>query len=109
MPPRPPTPRSTPSVRCADAPAAPPASDPASSNGCITVLADRHLGRSAATRLADVDDAQALAHQAADRLAVLTGVAKHDIALVLGSGWGAAATALGTPRLEVASEELPGF
>ncbi|RJS46550.1 purine-nucleoside phosphorylase [Nocardioides cavernaquae] len=56
-----------------------------------------------------MDDVQALAQQAADRIGVLTGVDKHDVALVLGSGWGAAAEALGTPRLEVASEELPGF
>lgn len=56
-----------------------------------------------------MDDVKALAQQAADRIGVLTGLATHDVALVLGSGWGAAAETLGTPRLEVASEELPGF
>ncbi|MDO7867522.1 purine-nucleoside phosphorylase [Nocardioides jiangxiensis] len=54
-------------------------------------------------------DAFALAQQAADRIAELTGVARHDVALVLGSGWGPAAEALGTPRTEVPTTDLPGF
>lgn len=51
----------------------------------------------------------ALADQAAARLADLTGVARHDIALVLGSGWLPAVDALGTPNAEIDSTDLPGF
>ncbi|TCJ22705.1 purine-nucleoside phosphorylase [Nocardioides jejuensis] len=50
-----------------------------------------------------------LAQQAADRIAELTGVATHDVALVLGSGWGPAAEALGTPRIEIPTTDIPGF
>ncbi|WP_435770760.1 purine-nucleoside phosphorylase [Nocardioides sp. SYSU DS0651] len=54
----------------------------------------------------------ALAEQAAARLAELTGVARHDIALVLGSGWLPAAEALdptGTHTTELDVTDLPGF
>jgi purine-nucleoside phosphorylase len=56
-----------------------------------------------------VDDALTLAQAAADKIAELTGIATHDVALVLGSGWGPAAEALGTPRVEIPTTELPGF
>jgi purine-nucleoside phosphorylase len=56
-----------------------------------------------------VTDAQTLAQQAADKLAELTGVASHDIALVLGSGWLPAVDALGEPTAEIATTDLPGF
>jgi purine-nucleoside phosphorylase len=49
------------------------------------------------------------AHEAADTLAGLTGVERHDVALVLGSGWRAAAEALGEPVAEIESTDLPGF
>ncbi|HWJ82213.1 MAG TPA: purine-nucleoside phosphorylase [Nocardioides sp.] len=49
------------------------------------------------------------ADQAAARLAELTGVARHDIALVAGSGWLPAIDALGTPTAEIDATELPGF
>jgi len=51
----------------------------------------------------------AVAQQAAGRIAELTGVARHDVALVMGSGWGPAATALGTPAHDLAGAEIPGF
>ena len=51
------------------------------------------------------DDARA----AADRLAELTGVENHDIALVLGSGWLPAVDALGEATAEIATTDLPGF
>ncbi|HEY3013639.1 MAG TPA: purine-nucleoside phosphorylase [Nocardioides sp.] len=54
-------------------------------------------------------DSQTLAQEAADRLAELTGVARHDIALVLGSGWLPAVDALGEVTAEVATTDLPGF
>ncbi|TIC86752.1 purine-nucleoside phosphorylase [Nocardioides sp. GY 10113] len=51
----------------------------------------------------------ALADQAAARLAELTGIARHDVALVLGSGWLPAVDALGTPTAEIETTDLPGF
>ncbi len=50
-----------------------------------------------------------LADQAAARLAELTGVARHDVALVLGSGWLPAVDALGEPVAEIETTDLPGF
>ncbi len=52
---------------------------------------------------------QALAQEAADALAGLTGVETHDIALVLGSGWLPAVDALGEATAEIATTDLPGF
>ena len=46
---------------------------------------------------------------AAQRLAEITGVASHDVAIVLGSGWVPAADAIGTPTHEIAVTDLPGF
>ncbi len=57
---------------------------------------------------ADADPA-ALAHAAAAQLADRTGVATHDVALVLGSGWVPAVDALGAPAAELAVTDLPGF
>jgi purine-nucleoside phosphorylase len=51
----------------------------------------------------------ALAQQAADTLAELTGVERHDVALVLGSGWLPAVDALGEATAEIAATDLPGF
>ncbi len=53
-----------------------------------------------------------LADQAAARLAELTGVERHDVALVLGSGWLPAAEALdptGENTTEISVTDLPGF
>ena len=55
------------------------------------------------------DDPKALAQQAADKLADLTGVEKHDVLLVMGSGWLPALEALGEPTAEVSTTDLPGF
>jgi len=49
------------------------------------------------------------AQTAADALAAATGVATHDVALVLGSGWTPALDALGAPTAEIAASTLPGF
>ena len=54
-------------------------------------------------------DHQQRAREAADVLADLTGVAQHDIALVLGSGWLPAVDALGEATAEIATTDLPGF
>jgi purine-nucleoside phosphorylase len=49
------------------------------------------------------------AQDAAETLARLTGVQRHDVALVLGSGWLPAVEALGEPTAEIATTDLPGF
>lgn len=54
-------------------------------------------------------DPLSVAHEAAATIAARTGVARHDIALVLGSGWGGAADLLGETVAEVPSHEIPGF
>ncbi|MGW6695517.1 purine-nucleoside phosphorylase [Rhodococcus sp. NPDC054953] len=50
-----------------------------------------------------------LEEQAARVLGERTGVAKHEVAIVLGSGWRAAADAFGTPSAAVPMSDLPGF
>ncbi len=50
-----------------------------------------------------------LAAEAAAVFAERSGVDQHDVALVIGSGWGPAADLLGTTRAEVPYPELPGF
>ncbi len=55
------------------------------------------------------DDAQDLVAAAAARWAELSGAARHDVALVMGSGWVPAADALGPAEVEVPVTELPGF
>ncbi len=54
-------------------------------------------------------DHHALAQDAAAELAALTGVERHDIALVLGSGWLPAVDALGAAQSELNATDLPGF
>lgn len=49
------------------------------------------------------------ARQAAAALAEATGVARHRIAVVLGSGWGGAAELIGETTHTVPTAELPGF
>src|SRR3954471_21978231 len=50
-----------------------------------------------------------LAEQAATALAELTGIERHDVALVLGSGWLPAVDALGEATAEISTTDLPGF
>jgi purine-nucleoside phosphorylase len=42
-------------------------------------------------------------------IAERTGADRHDAAVVLGSGWAAAADALGAPAAELAMADIPGF
>jgi purine-nucleoside phosphorylase len=56
-----------------------------------------------------VTDTRQLAREAADTLARLTGVERHDLALVLGSGWLPAVDALGEATAEISTIDLPGF
>ena len=50
-----------------------------------------------------------LAGQAATAIAEATGVAKHDLALTLGSGWAKAAELLGETKTTLQASEVPGF
>jgi purine-nucleoside phosphorylase len=54
-------------------------------------------------------DPATLAHAAAQVLAERTGVARHDVAIVLGSGWVPAVDALGAAEADLAVTDLPGF
>ena len=54
-------------------------------------------------------DPLAAAQVAADEIAKRTGIASHDIALVMGSGWVSAVDALGTPVYECDADEITGF
>lgn len=49
------------------------------------------------------------AAKAAAQIAEITGIAKHDIALVMGSGWVGACDALGTPTHEFSTNDVTGF
>jgi purine-nucleoside phosphorylase len=50
-----------------------------------------------------------LARESAAALRDLTGVEKHDVALVMGSGWLPAVDALGEATAELSTTDLPGF
>jgi purine-nucleoside phosphorylase len=54
-------------------------------------------------------EARATAEEAAAAIARATGVPRHDVALVMGSGWLPAAERLGAPSAEVDVSTLPGF
>lgn len=49
------------------------------------------------------------ARRAADVIAERSGIAHHDLALVLGSGWGGAADLIGETVSEIPAAEVPGF
>jgi purine-nucleoside phosphorylase len=51
----------------------------------------------------------ALALDAAATIARTTGVPRHDVAIVLGSGWAPAADRIGVPETEIPVTELAGF
>lgn len=50
-----------------------------------------------------------LAEQAAEVIAQVSGVPRHDIALTLGSGWAKAADFLGETTAEIPAHDIPGF
>lgn len=54
-------------------------------------------------------DPFAVAADAAAVIAERTGIAQHDIALTLGSGWGGAANLLGETIATIPAHEVPGF
>lgn len=67
----------------------------------------------ATTPLNPLDDPSAdpfeIARRAADDIARLTGVAQHDIALTLGSGWSKAAELIGETVATIDAPEVTGF
>jgi purine-nucleoside phosphorylase len=65
--------------------------------------------RYAAAVIAMTSDAYATARASAAKLALLSGLPAHDVAVVLGSGWAPAADALGAPAAEYSLLELGGF
>src|ERR1700761_5389800 len=54
-------------------------------------------------------DPNTLARRAAQFIAEGTGIAEHDVAIVLGSGWAPAVAALGSATAVLPMAELPGF
>lgn len=50
-----------------------------------------------------------LVRRAARAIAQRTGTARHDVAIVLGSGWAPAVAALGSPTAVLPMADLPGF
>ncbi|MEN9741010.1 MAG: hypothetical protein RLZ72_1276 [Actinomycetota bacterium] len=54
-------------------------------------------------------DPKEVARQAAEQIAEKSGVARHDIALTLGSGWGKAADMIGETVAEFPATEIIGF
>lgn len=57
----------------------------------------------------DAVDPFDLADRAAERIRELSGVDKHDVVLVLGSGWGDTADRLGETVATIDNEQVPGF
>ncbi len=57
----------------------------------------------------DATDPFAVAAEAATRIAERTGAPTHDVALVLGSGWGQTADRIGKTLASVDNDEVPGF
>jgi purine-nucleoside phosphorylase len=54
-------------------------------------------------------DPDELARRAAQVIGERTGVDRHDVAVILGSGWQPAVGALGSPTVTLPQAELPGF
>ncbi|OBG75769.1 MULTISPECIES: purine-nucleoside phosphorylase [unclassified Mycobacterium] len=54
-------------------------------------------------------DPDELARRAARVIAERTGVVRHDVAVVLGSGWSPAVAALGSPTAVLPQADVPGF
>jgi len=68
------------------------------------------LAAAIATQIADpTTDPFEVARLAAETLAELTGARRHDVALVLGSGWGPAGDLLGETLATVDITDVPGF
>jgi purine-nucleoside phosphorylase len=77
------------------------------------VVSSRASLRGVVLAVPDLDDPRTdpldVARAAAARLAELTGAERHDVALVLGSGWAPAGELLGETLATVPIAEVPGF
>jgi purine-nucleoside phosphorylase len=73
------------------------------------LFAGRQVVYQAGLTSSNPPDAVASAGQAAAALAAESGVPRHDVAVVLGSGWAAVANALGAAGWEAPLPTLPGF
>ncbi|MBX9640177.1 MAG: purine-nucleoside phosphorylase [Mycobacteriaceae bacterium] len=72
--------------------------------------ADHHTRRAPAPeQVVSPSVTSELAVQAAQVIAERTGIVSHDVAMVLGSGWSPAITALGSPTAVLAQADIPGF
>lgn len=60
-------------------------------------------------RMDAAEDAALTARRAAADIARLTAVPQHDVAVVLGSGWGGAAAVLGPAQRQIRTSEVTGF
>ena len=68
------------------------------------------VSNAAAPDLSDpTTDPFAVAEAAAQVVADRSGADKHDIALVLGSGWGETADRIGETLVEIDNDDVPGF
>lgn len=59
--------------------------------------------------LDETTDPAEVASRAAAAIAAATGVIRHDVAVIMGSGWAPAAAKLGTPTATLTIGDLPGF
>ncbi len=69
----------------------------------------RYVGSVTIEQSAAVQDPHQLAEEAAAYIARSTGVPQHDIAVVLGSGWGEAAGLIGEVTSVLNAADVPGF
>ena len=78
--------------------------------GTLPGVTDQPQATSAVPDLADpATDPFEVARAAADVIRSRTGDAPHDIALVLGSGWGQTAELVGETLATIPNDEVPGF
>ena len=93
-----------------DAPAGPPATQPTTTGRPASAPPDAPAGRVLTGRGAPAGDAPAgTPIEAAAELARRSGIGRHDVAVVLGSGWAAAADGLGPVDWAEPVVRLPGF
>lgn len=73
-------------------------------------MTELHPRGAAVPELADpATDPFEVAQSAAEAIAQLSGAPRHDIALVLGSGWGQTADLVGETLATIPNSEVPGF
>lgn len=73
------------------------------------VISSRYVGAVTTSETLSNTDPYQLASEAAAYIAKETGVESHDLALVLGSGWGEAAGLIGEVTATLNAADVPGF